>query len=84
MGSLSKDAVMRAINEEAEGQRTRKEEPRKGGLAGAVFEKIGGMISPKRKGGARANRGDYLRYVEEEQSGGRKAKTYAEWASEED
>ena len=82
MGSLSKQAVMDAINEEAEQRRARKEPERRGGMAGAIMEKVGGMLGSKRKGGGRADKGEYLRYVEAEQSAGRSAKTFAEWASE--
>lgn len=84
MGSLSKAEVLKLINEEAENTEGEKSKP-EGGLAGAVFSRIGGMITPKRKGGKKAaNRGDYLRFVADEQSAGRKAPTFAEWARTED
>jgi hypothetical protein len=81
MGSLSKQAVMDAINEEAEGRRKRQEPERRGGMAGAIIEKVGGMLAPKRKGGAKSDRGEYLRYVDKTQSDGKRAKSFAEWSS---
>lgn len=78
MASLSKESVMESIQREQKERKGRGEAAE--GAGTAVLKRIGGMLRPETSKGGGADRGRYLRYVEEEQSAGRRAKTFEDWA----
>lgn len=76
MGSLSKEAVAEAI----EKKRGKKDAEPDAAADTSMLGKLKGMLNPRSGPGAMANREEYLKYVDSQQSAGKPADAYDDWA----